>query len=228
MALNKRLTLLTLTLLLVFSTFADARKRRRGGGGESDEPAQSGDFSYYLLSLSWAPDFCAGPTGDKDPRECGRGRKVGFVVHGLWPQNEDSRGPERCTPARPVSQQIIAATLPYVPTEGLIQHEWANHGTCSGLASRDYFATLRKARDMVKIPREFQAPEQTMQMSPGDIQAKFAAANPTFPRDAFRVSCTGGQLQEARICFTKDLQPRACTGSAGHCALGEMTILPVQ
>ena len=38
-------------------------------------------FSRYLLSLSWAPDYCAQPTGDKDPRECGPGRQTGFVVH---------------------------------------------------------------------------------------------------------------------------------------------------
>src|SRR5205807_3290181 len=53
-------------------------------------------FSHYLLVLPYAPDFCAQPYGKKDARECGAGRRVGFVVHGLWPQNETSRGPEPC------------------------------------------------------------------------------------------------------------------------------------
>src|SRR5712691_11265228 len=101
-------------------------------------------FAYYMLVLSYAPDFCAQLAGDKDPRECGAGRHVGFVVHGLWPQGENGRGPEKCGSARPVSQSIIQQTLKYVPTESLIQHEWTTHGTCSGLSTADYFAALRK------------------------------------------------------------------------------------
>src|ERR1700726_30204 len=86
--------------------------------------AQQNDatFSYYLLSLSYAPDFCAQPTGNKDARECGSGRRIGFVVHGLWPQVEGNRGPENCGSASPVSEETVRATLPYIPTESLIQH----------------------------------------------------------------------------------------------------------
>src|ERR1051325_9112855 len=94
--------------------------------------AAAADFSYYVLSLSYAPDFCDQPTGNKDARECGAGRRVGFVVHGRWPQGEASPGPERCEPARPVARSIVQATLRHIPTEGLIQHEWITHGTCSG------------------------------------------------------------------------------------------------
>ncbi len=214
-----------LVLLLAISAAAEPRKRKHS---RNEESASAGDFSYYLLSMSWAPDFCAGPTGDKDPRECGRGRKVGFVVHGLWPQSEQGRGPQRCGSARPVSQAIIDVTLRYVPTESLIQHEWANHGTCSGLTSADYFAALRRARDSIKIPAMLQAPAQEQELAPAQIEDEFAKANPSFPKAAFRVSCTRGQLQEARICFNKDLSPRACTDSAGECAIGQMTVLPVQ
>ena len=59
-------------------------------------------FSYYLLSLSWAPDFCAQPGKGSDPAECGTGKKIGFVVHGLWPQGDTGRGPENCGPASSV------------------------------------------------------------------------------------------------------------------------------
>src|SRR5581483_7628047 len=93
---------------------------------------QPGDFSYYMLVLSYAPDFCSQSNARKYPRECGTGRRVGFVVHGLWPQSDTSRGPESCGPASPVSAAIIDATLPYIPAASLIQHEWATHGTCSG------------------------------------------------------------------------------------------------
>jgi ribonuclease T2 len=185
-------------------------------------------FSYYLLSLSWAPDFCAQPGKGSDPAECGAGKKIGFVVHGLWPQGDTGRGPENCGPASSVPDSVVQTMLPYIPTQSLIQHEWTTHGTCSGLSVEDYFATVRKVRDSVTIPDEFKAPAQTQTLSPGAIEQAFAAANPSFPKAAFRTACTSGELQEARICFSKDLAPQACTPSAGECNSGTMTVLPVR
>ena len=206
---------------------AEARSHRRR---PQSEPQQAGgNFAYYLLSLSYAPDFCAQPQGNKDPRECGNGRHVGFVVHGLWPQSDSARGPERCGPASPVPQDLVRLMLNYIPTESLIQHEWANHGTCSGLSAADYFAAVRKTRDSLTIPNDLKQPSTQLTLSPAQIEAKMAAANPRFPKDAFRVSCYGdGELQEARICFNKDLSPRACSASAGECAAPRVTMLPVR
>jgi ribonuclease T2 len=185
------------------------------------------EFSYYLLALSWAPEFCA-QHGSKDPGECGTGKKIGFVVHGLWPQGENGRGPENCGSASPVSQSIVQVMLNYIPTASLIQHEWKTHGTCSGLSVADYFAAVRKARDGLKIPDEFKAPAQVLNLGPPAIESAFAAANPTYPKEAFRTYCTVGALQEARVCFDKDLSPRACTVSAGECSLPSIKVPPVR
>lgn len=210
------------TILLVAGTAGAQNRRPRAEG-------TPGDFSYYMLVLSYAPDFCAQPQGQKDPRECGSGRHVGFVVHGLWPQGEESRGPEWCGPARPVSQAIVQATLRYIPTEGLIQHEWATHGTCSGLSAADYFTALRKARDAVRIPADLDQPSQPVRSTPEAIEAKLAAANPSYTKGAFRTSCyREGELQEIRVCLNRDLSPRACGRSAGECRTGTVTMLPVR
>jgi ribonuclease T2 len=212
-----------LTCVCVVGT-ANAKSHKK----KSATPNQA-TFSYYLLTLSYAPDFCSEPQGVKDPRECGAGRHIGFVVHGLWPQGENARGPENCGNPSPVSQNIIQLTLKYIPTESLIQHEWATHGTCSNLSADDYFATVRKARDSVSIPKDLDQPSQKLQLSPAQIEAKLAAANPSFPPAAFRTSCyQDGELQEARICLNKDLSPRPCTGSAGECKVNKVTILPVR
>jgi ribonuclease T2 len=198
-------------ICLLAATDASARPRKKA---QQSDPS----FSYYLLSLSYAPDFCAQPTGDKDPRECGTGRHIGFVVHGLWPQVEGNRGPENCGPARPVSQDIVRATLDYIPTESLIQHEWATHGTCTGLNASDYFTFVRRARDMVKIPDTLRAPAREMRLNPDEIEARMAAANPNFPRGAFRVSCyRNEELQEVRIALNKDLSPRVYGSGGGSC-----------
>ena len=207
---------------LLIVGIADAKSRRR------KVPASS-EFSYYMLVLSDAPDFCDQAQGNKDPRECGAGRHIGFVVHGLWPQGETSRGPESCGPASPVSRAIIQATLKYIPTESLIQHEWAVHGSCSGLGAADYFAALRKARDAVTLPADLNQPIHKQVFTPAQIELEVAAANPAFPKTAFRTSCyRDGELEEIRICLNKDLSPRACGPSAGECSAATVTLLPVR
>jgi len=195
----------------------------------SKKPPKNGvAFSYYMLVLSYAPDFCAQPSGDKDPRECGTGRNLGFVVHGLWPQGETTRGPENCGSPSPVPQNVIDATLSYIPTESLIRHEWTAHGSCSGLTPEDYFALLRKARDSIKIPDDLNQPGHQLQLNPADFASKFASANPGFSSEAFRISCYPSKdLQEMRVCLNKDLSPRACGSSAGQCNAKSVTVRPV-
>jgi len=211
--------------ILALLLMAEPTRAQRRSKPESNP----GDFSYYMLVLSYAPDFCAEPGGRKDARECGSGRHTGFVVHGLWPQGEDSRGPERCAPARPVSNTIVQSMLSYIPTPGLIQHEWTDHGTCSGLTTADYFAAVRRARDSVRIPPEVDQPSAPLQISPDDVENRLAAANPNYPRAAFRTSCyRDGNLQEIRVCLAKDLSPRACGRSAGECRMASVSLLPVR
>lgn len=185
-------------------------------------------FDYLLLVLSYGPDFCDQPTGVKDPRECGTGRKVGFVVHGLWPQAEGGPGPENC-PGSPLNSNLIQPMLAYIPTESLIRHEWSAHGTCSGLAAAAYFAEVRQARDALKIPADLAQPASKLSLAPAQIEAKFAAANTAYPKNGFVTSCYGnGELQEMRICLTKALAPRACPVSLQDCAKPSLTILPVR
>src|SRR5712692_1061436 len=129
LSLSRRFFIAAVLAGLLLSAPADAQS-----GKKKKKAAPAPPFSYYLLVLSYAPDFCAQPQGNKDPRECGAGRHVGFIVHGLWPQGETSRGPENCRPASPVSNAIVQQTLKYVPTESLIRHEWTAHGSCSGLS----------------------------------------------------------------------------------------------
>jgi ribonuclease T2 len=217
----------TLAVIALLSLSVTVTLQARSHGKK--RPTNATGFSYYMLVLSYAPDFCAQPNGDKDARECGTGRQVGFIVHGLWPQGETTRGPENCGSASPVSQSIIAATLRYIPTESLIQHEWKAHGSCSGLTAEDYFALVRKARDSVKIPEDLNQPDHQLQLNPADFASKFASANPGFRSETFRISCYPSQeLQEMRICMNKDLSPRDCGSSAGQCRADSVTMRPVR
>src|SRR3974390_1701145 len=44
----------------------------------------NGNFDYYLLNLSWSPEFCH---SHPSAAECAE--HATFVLHGLWPQNFD-------------------------------------------------------------------------------------------------------------------------------------------
>ena len=184
-------------------------------------------FDYYVLSLSWAPDFCAQPgAAAGNPKECAPGRRVGFIVHGLWPEAAVGRSPESCGVPRRVPKPVVDFALRDMPTPGLIQHEWATHGTCTGLNPFDYFSAIAQARAAVQIPVQITSIEDQIRESPGQIESQFAAANPAFPRAAFRTSCPRGAFQEMRICFDKTLKPQACTASVEECRVSAVIIRP--
>src|SRR5271167_873888 len=119
--------------------------RRRPRRGRPEEQAAPGQFDFYLLNLSWSPEFCA---THGDSPECGR--NLGFVVHGLWPQNANGDYPQHCSDAPGPSNP--QANTDIMPTASLVEHEWQTHGTCSGLAADNYFAAIHKAYAGVRIP----------------------------------------------------------------------------
>lgn len=101
--------------------------------------------------------------------------------------------------------------LPLMPSPRLIQHEWEAHGTCSGLDVNAYFQQIQRAFGAVRIPDDFKSPVKQIEVAPTDIKRKFAAANASFPAEAFRVQCGSRYLSEVRVCLTKDLKGRACS-----------------
>ena len=188
-------------------------------------PQSTGAFDFYVLALSWAPQFCASHEEDRSSSECDPSRHFGFVVHGLWPQNNDATYPISCTKAEPVNNDVVRQALAVMPVRGLIQHEWATHGTCSGLTTREYFSLMQRAFAGLKIPDEYEHPAQAVQDSPKDIEQTWASAN-NAPADAFRTSCSKGQMVGVDVCLTKDLQFRSCGTAVRECRVKQVEVLP--
>ena len=192
-------------------------------------PSQAGgNFDFYVLSLSWSPGFCAGGGADKGREECQGGSRLGFVVHGLWPQFE--RGfPSDCDPsARPPSRVALESARGLFPNEGLARYEWRKHGACTGLSPQDFFANVRAAREKVQIPSEFERLRQEEAVAPMEVARAFQQANPRLRPGMLAVGCQSGLLQEVRICFTKDLRDfRPCPEVArGSCRAGQIRVPP--
>lgn len=170
----------------------------------------AGRFDYYVLSLSWSPGWCSATGDGRNAEQCDRGRKVDFVVHGLWPQNEKG-WPENChTNARNPSKRETAAMADIMGSGGLAWYQWKKHGRCSGLSSAQYFETLREAADRIEIPKVFDDLARDISLPPSVVEDAFIEANPDLTRDRITVTCQGKALQEVRICLTRDLEPRDC------------------
>lgn len=195
---------LLLTAALLAGAGNAAAQPRRGGG---DVP---GEFDFYVLALSWSPGFCDAAGGRRDARQCEPGRRLGFVVHGLWPQYE--RGyPSRCGPDRFVPREALAEADGVYPDERLARYEWREHGTCSGLGPREFFRAAREARDKVRVPDALASLDRDGETTPQGVERAFAEANPGLRADMMSVQCRRGALQEVRICLSRDLRDfRSC------------------
>lgn len=179
--------------------------------GRETRGGTPGDFDFYVLALSWSPGFCELDGDAKGREQCNAGSGLGFVVHGLWPQNE--RGyPTECGPAgRSPSRIAMNEAGGVFPSEGLARYEWRKHGTCSGKSPSDYFADVKRARQAVVIPQQLAKPDSEQKWTPIDLERAFVAANPGLRTDMMSVSCKRSLLQEVRICFSKDLRSfRTC------------------
>jgi len=188
-----------------------------------------GEFDYYLLSLSWSPAFCLESPG---AAECNGLRRYGFIVHGLWPQNE--RGwPEHCDVHVPVPDQVVQGIADLMPARSLVYHEWSAHGTCSGLAPAQFFALVRRAYGSIVIPPPLKNPTAAVEQSTAAVAASFLRANPGMPAGSIVVTCSGQgapRLREVRVCLDRDLAPRDCSADAqrGACRAAELVVPPVR
>jgi ribonuclease T2 len=213
-----KISLLLLTTLLGFAVSASARHRNR------DSDAQPGVFDYYLLSLSWSPAFCL---SSPDAAECSGARRYGFVVHGLWPQNEQG-WPQYCNVHVPVPDEVVQDISDIIPARQLVYHEWSSHGTCSGLQPAAFFALVRRAYATVKVPASLSEARQSLQQSPESLTEAFAKANPSLAPQSVVVTCSGQslpRLREVHVCLDRDLKSRACSADALREACRAPTLL---
>ena len=172
------------------------------------EGEQAGEFDYYVLSLSWSPTWCALEGERRGSPQCDR--PFGWVLHGLWPQYE--RGwPSFCrTVQRDPSRGETAAMEDIMGTPGAAWYQWKKHGRCSGLAPEDYFAAARAAFASVNRPEIFRRLPRALELPATVIEDAFIEVNPGWEPDMLTITCKSGRIQEARLCLTRDLEPRIC------------------
>ena len=189
--------------LTALALFAFCFKTVPMQGQDKGEP---GKFDFYLLNLSWSPEFCS--IQGTSP-QCAA--HPGFIVHGLWPQNNDGTYPVFCAdlpgPAHPERSLDITPDLP------LLSHEWSKHGTCTGLRPDSFFDLEHQAFHELTIPKLFTQLDHEVLLKPAEILDLFEKVNPGFPHGSLVLSCGHNRLTAIEACLTKDgLKPMICTG----------------
>ena len=101
-------------------------------------PVANTSFDYYVMTLSWAPGFCDLGGKDTSSPECAAGSGDGFVVHGLWPDNDYRPNPEGCQ-GQDASPADLADEHGLYPNDSLAAYEYRKHGTCTGLSRARLF-----------------------------------------------------------------------------------------
>ena len=83
------------------------------------EGERAGEFDYFVLALSWSPNWCALEGDARRSPQCDAAEDHGWILHGLWPQFE--RGyPSYCKSAeRPPSRGMTAQMADIMGTGGL-------------------------------------------------------------------------------------------------------------
>ncbi len=199
---------------------ADSAARTPSATSDRAHPrvATGSGFDYYLLNLSWSPEFCY---SHPNAPECASHST--FVLHGLWPQNNNGTYPEKCSNAAGPSDP--SAFKDIYPDQGLLEHEWSTHGTCSGLNANDFFNTARTAYQSITIPPTLAGLSSQTSMPPDEIVSLFTRANPSLSRDSIAVSCGHNFLTAVEVCLDKALHPIAC-GPIRSCRANTVRIPP--
>jgi len=197
---KKHHPLIALLLFVLIAVAAGSSKHRHSNHATEGTP---GVFDYYLLTLSWSPEFCY---SHPQKPECQSGHH-GFVVHGLWPQYAQGY-PENCSTAAGLANPAEMDDI--MPDASLVAHEWTTHGTCSGLDAEAYFKLLRQAFQSVKVPERFAVPRENFSIPPQDVKSEFVRDNPKFSADEMTVSCGNNYLTAVSFCMSKDLKPIVC------------------
>lgn len=174
------------------------------------EGDRAGAFDYYVLALSWTPNWCAAEGEAEGSAQCAPDTGLGWTLHGLWPQH-DIGWPSWCrSDAREPTRRETAAMADIMGSSGLAWHQWRKHGRCTGLDADGYFALSRRAYGAVTRPEVFRALDRPVRLPARVVEEAFLEANPGLSPDMLTVTCRDDAIAEVRLCLTRDLVPRRC------------------
>ncbi|XP_006366809.1 ribonuclease 2-like isoform X1 [Solanum tuberosum] len=192
------------------------------------------EFDYFKLSLLWPGSACRNTTKCCSSNACCRSNSPSiFTIHGLWADYNDGTWPACCSGPQFDKEQISTLRRPmkkYWPSfsceatstchhekGSFWAHEWEKHGTCSYPVVHDeyeYFLMTLNVYFKYNVTGVlFEAgyvPSNSEKYPLGGIISAIQNAFHATPE----LICSGDAVEELRICFYKDLQPRDCASGS--------------
>lgn len=112
---------------------------------------------------------------------------------------------------------------------GSAWHQRNKHGSCSGLSPDDFYALAREAYGRITRPAVLRDLDRTVTLPATLIEDAFIRDNPFIKPDQITITCRSGRIQEARICLTRDLDPRVCRSDViRDCSLNDALFDPIR
>lgn len=217
----------TLFLFFLASAFAPSAS----SSFSVSKQQQQKEFDYFLLALQWPGTYCKSTAKCCSSNGCCDSSVPlsEFTIHGLWPNYDDGSWPSCCYQWDFDLKKIlplIEELKKYWPSlscsssslcqggKGLFwAHEYEKHGTCSFPVIKNeysYFATTLDLYIKYNITKILDgagfvasnAESYRLKDVIGAIENGFGATP--------LVVCSKGAVEELRICFYKNLEPRDC------------------
>ena len=192
----------------------------------------AGQFDLYVLAQQWPAEYCHSKSTETEPG-CAQPtdwQRVNLTLHGLWPQyakETDGHPYPQCCESQYGQELTEAAVQPlltqlqrYWPNEQspsgqplqntLWYHEYAKHGTCSGLPQSDYLQlafTLMQALPTKPIVTDNIG--GTVQLD--ELESAYNNGQPCAADSCMVwVQCSGAYLTELHTCWSQSGQQVVC------------------
>ncbi|KAK4440941.1 Ribonuclease 2 [Sesamum alatum] len=161
------------------------------------------EFDYFKLALQWPGTICHKTRHCCSSNGCCRGSNAptGFTIHGLWPDYNDGTWPACCTGKR-FDVKEISTLL------GDLNKYWpslscSSPSNCHGGKGIfwEHEEVLREAGYVASNSEKYPL---------GGIVSAIQNAFHITPE----LQCSGGAVEELRLCFYKDFKPRDCAADS--------------
>lgn len=224
--------------LLLSSSFLPSSSVVATDACDGDDYGTAGQFDFYILEFSWPADFCLSHSSEPGCSNPTAWQQTNFTLHGMWPNFAASQGthdwPQCCDTGSgadldpTVITNLLSSLQTYWPSEqnpdpvgdlsnSLWAHEWAKHGTCSGIDQNTYF---NAAMTLIATP-EFATPAIVTSniggsVNPNDIESAFNNGTPCVAGTPCLVglTCEGASGSESlsglQTCWTQDWKQILC------------------
>lgn len=191
----------------------------RAEGPERAQDIRKMPIGGYTLAMIWMPQQCNGSR--RQDMQCDkRIGRIGFVVHGLWPDGMGRTWPQYCSSASLVPKDVLIANFCTTPSVQLMQHEWTKHGTCMSAKPSDYFDRSRALFHRMRFP-DMRRLAREKGLTARRLAEAVARVNPGISARMIRIHTgRGGMLSELWLCLDTAFRPQRCpatkSGFAGN------------